>query len=526
MTSWINFDSASLIKDSMGLMAEYLYSLCPTAQLGGIFWIQILLLNDLIVNTSSIVPKLEGSGKLSLLSRLNSFVNGSSGESMSSAYWGIISDSILIKLRNATSTSSSSSSLPPGNDEESRMVHIMKLFCELNVRARTSFGGTVNPVRFPPSAFFLSECLQSAFVYIRNVNNLAGKLSTVENLGSNIDSNSPDREVQVRASSSKRSAADTTIAIPPTDGEQINKQKKLTVNTTTAAPVPFQNPSSGTHSPISISEINLPRIEQIIRSFCQSKHIRANKSGEVLTKAPLQQQEQQDIFNILQQPFRRQESSQQQHILRNPTAFLQSILPAEKSLPDSSNKPSDPSPPPPLPPLPQKSRRKEFTRRHKKHPNRYVLTVQVCIDRYRVLWLRSSESVPTPPPHPHFLIASIEPALSTSITRADRVRWWGCGDRSQALLRAHSSGAQGVWLAFAAASARFRRGRGRQEGELCVPFHLADHRLERTRGPAQQPLSGAAQHILIQQEKTISEHSKLIRGQVYLTCMDCFFSQS
>ena len=269
------------------------------------------------------------------------------------------------------------------------MVYIMKMFCELNVRARTSFGGTANPVIFPPSAFFLSECLQSAFVYIRNVSNLSGKLSKYmsdENHGSNIDSSSPDREVRV--SSSKRSAVD--ISLPPTEAvEQKNKQIKLTATSTAAAAAvvvvaapPSQrastnNPSSsGTHSPPSISEINLPKIEQIIRSFCQSKHIRANKTGEVLTKAPLQQQEQQDIFNILQQPFRRQESStQQQHILRNPTAFLQSILPAEKISADNTSKLlSDELQ---QQQQTQKGRRKEFTRRQKKHPNRYVLTVQV-----------------------------------------------------------------------------------------------------------------------------------------------------
>eukprot|EP01036_Dinobryon_divergens_P029584 gene29584-38704_t len=285
---------------------------------------------------------------------------------MSSAYWGIISDSILLKLRN------SPSSFPaPDINEMSSMVYVLKLFCELNVRARTSFGGTVNPVEFPPSGFFLSECLQSAFVYICNVNNLGGDLPkhiSDDNLSSNVDSRSSRQGREVRANSFKRSAEDIFI-IPPMEAEQ-NKHIKLAEQslTTTTAAAPSMNPTSGTQSSPTISETLLPKIEQIIRSFCQSKHIRANKTGEgLLTKAPLQQQEQQDIFNILQQPFYLQQSSQQQHMLWSPAALLQSL---EKVPQDGS--------PTQLPdPLPhQIGQQKEFTRRHKKHPNRYVLTIQ------------------------------------------------------------------------------------------------------------------------------------------------------
>ena len=276
---------------------------------------------------------------------------------MSSAFWGIISDSILIKLRNSTSTTSSSSTLSPTNSEESRMVNVVKLFCELNVRARTSFGGSVNPVRFPPSAFFLSECLQSAFVYIRNVNNLSGKLLkySEESLESNIDSSCPDKE----AVSSKRSAVSSME-------EEQRKQMKLTENTSQSATTSNSITVAGAPSPPAITDDNLSKIEQIIRSFCQSKHIRAIKTGEAITKAPLLQQEQQDIFNILQHPFRQQQSSQQQHTVRSSTDFLPS---ADKPSPDKSS----------MPPERQPRARKEFTRRHKKHPNRYVLTVQVSL---------------------------------------------------------------------------------------------------------------------------------------------------
>ena len=364
-----NFDSASLIKDAMSLMEEYLYSLCPTATFGGAI---IKLLQNLILSLyitsckkySSTEPKLESSGKLSLLTRLNSFVNGNSAENMSSAFWGIISDSILIKLRNSTSTTSSSSMLSPTNSEESRMVNVVKLFCELNVRARTSFGGSVNPVRFPPSAFFLSECLQSAFVYIRNVNNLSGKLLkySEESLESNIDSSCPDKE----AGSSKRSAVSSME-------EEQRKQMKLTENTSQSATTSTSTSNSitvaGAPSPPAITDDNLSKIEQIIRSFCQSKHIRAIKTGEAITKAPLLQQEQQDIFNILQHPFRQQQSLQQQHTVRSSIDFLSSSQPADKPSPDKSS----------MPPERQPRARKEFTRRHKKHPNRYVLTVQVSL---------------------------------------------------------------------------------------------------------------------------------------------------
>ena len=94
-------------------------------------------------------------------------------------------------------------------------------------------------------------------------------------------------------------------------------------------------------------------------------------------------------------------------------------------------------------------------------------------------------------------------------------------DNSQSYIWAHRSGAEGIGLAVAVAVVGVRGRRGQQEGQPSVPVHLADQCLERAGSASQQPLSGAAQHFLSQQEEAIQEYSELIRGQFNQLRMYC-----
>lgn len=274
------------------------------------------------------------------------------------------------------------------------MTKLIEVFCEINVRARSNFEHS-EYTQFPPTSVFLSECLQMAFIDIfkRELSN-----STIKNnFGLTLYSYSRSLLSMTNYSIGNFRSLERNQS---SSREETHKSNDNGGNNIKSNRISDDNGTTCISSLISSGNKYLHLIEQMIRSYCQSKRKRGdNRDSDALFELQRQQQRQrqlqfQDDRSQQQALHYRQLEQQKQRPFSYPYNYnypfsLQSFNPhssfhfqnaqpltvggqnAEGSrLLNASRNSNDYL-------IRPKIRRNTVTRRQKKHQSKFLLTIEV-----------------------------------------------------------------------------------------------------------------------------------------------------